>query len=328
MRARALQNLGFVIRRPALAARAAMNVAAVGLGWPRLRAIDFDVTNVCPLRCVQCYAADTAIDRGRELTPAELAAVALQARRLGAIQANLSGGEALVRRDLEDLVGGCRRAHLLVSLCTSGAGLTPQRFAALAAAGLDVVILSLDSIDPGVHDANRGVRGLHGRVLDAVERAGSLGVRAMVNTVATREKLASGELEALRVLVVGRGALLNLTMPAAVGRWRDRNDVAMATDERRAVTAFLGRAGVRTDTSSVYGRPGCPAGTEKITIAADGTARLCPLIPGGWGDVRREPLAAIWSRARAAAAGLRNEPFCPAAVPAHPLPAAGAEEVP
>lgn len=325
MHARALQNLAFVIRRPALAARAAVNVAATELGWPRLRSIDFDVTNVCPLRCAQCYAAGTPVDRSRELTPAEFASVALQARRLGAVQANLSGGEALVRRDLEDIVRACRGVGLLVSLCTSGAGLTPKRLTALASAGLDVVILSLDSIDPGVHDANRGVRGLHGRVLDTIGRARSLGVRAIVNTVATREKVANGELEELRVLVVRRRALLNLTMPTAVGRWGNRDDVALGPDERDAVMDFLGRPGVRTDTLSAYGRPGCPAGTEKVTIAADGTARLCPLIPGGWGDVRREPLEAIWSRARAAASSLRTEPFCPAALPEHPLPAAPPE---
>jgi len=321
MRTHLRQNLAFVARRPRLALRAALSVAAVRLGRHRLRSIDIEVTNRCPLRCAQCYAADFPVDRARELTPWEIGSLAVQARRLGAVQANLSGGEALVRRDLATIVTACRRSGLLVSLCTSGVGLTPSRFASLAAAGLDVVILSIDSADPGVHDANRGRRGLHESALATIGRAPALGVVPMVNTVATRDKLASGELETLRVLVTGAGALLNLTMPAA-GRWGERDDVALSRAERAAVMAFLRRPGVRTDTFSAYGRPGCPAGTEKVTVGADGMAHLCPLIPGTYGDLRQESLATVWARARAAATTLRVQTFCPAAVPGSEPPTA------
>ena len=328
MRSRFAQNLAFVVRRPGVAARAVVSTLAVWLGRPRLRSIDIDVTNRCPLKCAQCYAADFAVDRALELTADEIGSLAAQARRLGAVQANLSGGEALVRRDLDAIIAACSRAGLLVSLCTSGVGLTPVRFAALAAAGLDVIILSIDSVDPAVHDANRGRRGLHENALAAIARARSLGVIPMVNTVATREKLASGELEALRALVTRAGAILNLTMPTAAGRWEGNADVALGPAERATVTEFLERRGVRTDTFSAYGASGCPAGTEKITVGADGTAHLCPLIPGGWGDVRREPLAAVWSRARAVAGTLRAQPFCPAALPDAVLPAPAADARP
>ena len=328
MRSRFGQNLAFVVHRPRVAARAALSLFAVRLGRPRLRSIDIDVTNRCPLKCAQCYAADFPVERAMELTPDEIGSLATQARRLGAVQANLSGGEALVRRDLEAIVAACSRAGLLVSLCTSGAGLTVARFAALAAAGLDVIILSIDSVDPAVHDVNRGRRGLHANALAAIARARSLGVIPMVNTVATRDKLASGELEALRRLVTRAGAVLNLTMPTAAGRWEGNSDVALRPEERVAVTEFLGHSGVRTDTFSAYGPPGCPAGTEKITVGADGTVHLCPLIPGGWGDVRREPLAVLWSRARAAAGTLRAQPFCPAALPDAALPTPTADARP
>jgi pyrroloquinoline quinone biosynthesis protein E len=307
------QNVRFVKRRPALAMRAAVNLLAVRAGRARLRAIDFDVTNVCPLRCAQCYAADVPVQRDAELTVAEFARVAGEARRLGALQANLSGGEALVRRDLADIIGACRRAGLLVSLCTSGVGLTPARLGALASAGLDVIIFSVDSSDAATHDANRGVRGLHARVLRMIGAARSLGVQPVVNTVATPEKVASGELASIHRLVNSRGAMLNLTMPTAIGRWVARDDVLLDDTAREAVTEFLRRPGVRTDTHSAYGATGCPAGTEKLNISADGTVRLCPLIDASWGDVRREPLAAIWRRVRPLATPLRLQEFCPAA---------------
>ncbi len=314
------QNARFVLRRPGLAARAVGNLLAVWAGRPRLRTIDFDVTNVCPLKCAQCYAADFPAPRADELRVDEFARVAGEARRLGALQANLSGGEALVRRDLPAIIAACRRAGLLVSLCTSGVGLNPSRLETLARAGLDVVIFSLDAADAATHDANRGVRGLHQRVLDGIRTARRLGVQPAVNTVATAAKIAGGELDAIFALVASHGALLNLTMPTAVGRWSTRDDLLLRDVDRAVVDAFLRRPGVRTDTFSTYGTPGCPAGTEKLNIAADGTVRLCPLIEGAWGDVRRESLAAIWARVRPASRHLRAQPFCPPAAPGFRAP--------
>lgn len=318
---RLVQNARFVSRRPGLAARAVWNLLAVRAGRPRLRTIDFDVTNVCPLKCAQCYAADFEAPRDRELTVEEFARVAAEARALGALQANLSGGEALVRRDLAGIIAACRRAGLLVSLCTSGVGLDRPRLERLARAGLDVIIFSLDASDAATHDANRGVRGLHRRVLDGIRMARALGIQPAVNTVATPEKVVAGELDAILALVQPLGALLNLTMPTAIGRWAERQDMLLGDAERARVDAFLRRPGVRTDTFSTYGAVGCPAGTEKLNVAADGTVRLCPLIEGAWGDVRRESLATIWARVRPAAEHLRARPFCPPAAPGFQVPA-------
>ena len=318
------QNARFVLRRPGVAVRAAANTLAVSCGRPRLRVIDFDVTNVCPLRCAQCYAAHFPTRREAELTVADFARVAAEARELGALQANLSGGEALVRRDLAQIVGACRRAGLLVTLCTSGVGLTQKRLAALAEAGLGVIIFSLDSPDAATHDANRGVRGLHARVLRIIAEARALGVEPVVNTVATAGKIWRGDLAAMLDLVSAHGAVLNLTMPTAMGRWDARADLLLDPAARDAVAGLLQRPRVRTDTLSTYGSPGCPAGTEKLNVAADGTVRLCPLIDGVWGDVRREPLGDIWARVRPAAAGLRRRSFCPPAMhdftPPTPVP--------
>lgn len=314
------QNARFVSRRPGLAARAVGNLLAVRAGRPRLRTIDFDVTNACPLKCAQCYAAEFQAPRDRELTVEEFGRVAVEARRLGALQANLSGGEALVRRDLPGIIAVCRRAGLLVSMCTSGVGLNRARLEALARAGLDVIIFSIDAADAATHDANRGVRGLHQRVLESIRVARDVGIQPAVNTVATGEKVASGELDAILALVEAHGALLNLTMPTAIGRWSGRDDLLLSDADRDRVNAFLRRPGVRTDTFSTYGPTGCPAGTEKLNIAADGTVRLCPLIEGAWGDVRRESLAAIWARVRPAAEHLRTRPFCPPAMPGFEVP--------
>ncbi|WP_441295106.1 radical SAM protein [Kocuria sp. UCD-OTCP] len=68
--------------------------------------------------------------------------------QLGVTELRLTGGEPLVRADLEDIIAGVRAAHpeLPVSLTTNGIGLT-TRAATLAAAGLTRINISLDSLD-------------------------------------------------------------------------------------------------------------------------------------------------------------------------------------
>ena len=71
-----------------------------------------------------------------------------EAAALGVVQVNLTGGEPLVRDDLEALVAAARALDLYINLITSGIPPTRERLARLAAAGLDSVQLSVQDSDP------------------------------------------------------------------------------------------------------------------------------------------------------------------------------------
>jgi MoaA/NifB/PqqE/SkfB family radical SAM enzyme len=175
-----------------------------------------------------------------------------------------------------------------------------------------VLIFSLDSIDPAVHDTNRGIKGLHHRVLSAADTGQRLGLQVVFNSVATREKLESGELSALAEHVQKRGFILNLTVPAPLGRWFEQQDVLLEEDHRRHFFDLLRQPAVRTDTYSTYLKTGCPAGQEKISVNAYGDIRACQILPKAFGNVRENDLAAIWQRIRSHD-GLGHYPaFCPA----------------
>ncbi|MDB6002732.1 MAG: coenzyme biosynthesis protein, partial [Rhizobacter sp.] len=101
-----------------------------------------ELTYRCPLHCVFCYnPVDFALQQD-ELTTDDWFRVLREARELGAVQCGLSGGEPLVRDDLELIVAEARRLGYYTNLLTSGVGLTAARAAALKAAGLDHVQLS------------------------------------------------------------------------------------------------------------------------------------------------------------------------------------------
>src|SRR5262245_32224872 len=90
-----------------------------------------ELTYRCPLRCVYC---SNPLDYGRhrdELDTAAWKRVIAEAEQLGVVGLNLTGGEPLVRDDLEELVAEARHLDLYTSLITSGIPLTRDRLARL-----------------------------------------------------------------------------------------------------------------------------------------------------------------------------------------------------
>ena len=113
-----------------------------------------EVTYRCPLHCVFCYnPLDFAkTERADELSTADWLRVLREARQLGAVQCGFSGGEPLMRDDLEELIAEAHRLGYYTNLLTSGVGLTKERAQALKAAGLDHVQLSFQDSTRELND--------------------------------------------------------------------------------------------------------------------------------------------------------------------------------
>ena len=85
-----------------------------------------EVTYRCPLHCVFCYNPVDFAAQPAELGTDEWVRVLQQGRELGAVQCGFSGGEPLLRDDLEVLVSEARCLGYDTNLLTSGVGLTPE----------------------------------------------------------------------------------------------------------------------------------------------------------------------------------------------------------
>ncbi|WP_299316707.1 GTP 3',8-cyclase MoaA [uncultured Halomonas sp.] len=116
----------------------------------RVRYVRISVTDRCDFRCVYCMSEEmTFLPRAQVLTLEELALVARAFVELGVEKVRLTGGEPLVRRDIDRLVGeiGALPGLRDFAMTTNGAGL--GRFSAkLRAGGLGRLNISLDSLDP------------------------------------------------------------------------------------------------------------------------------------------------------------------------------------
>ncbi|AUM00155.1 pyrroloquinoline quinone biosynthesis protein PqqE [Zoogloeaceae bacteirum Par-f-2] len=111
-----------------------------------------ELTYRCPLHCVFCYnPVDFARDHS-ELSTDDWLRVLREARATGSVQCGFSGGEPMMRDDLEVLVAEAHRLGFYTNLLTSGVGLTAERAAALKAAGLDHIQLSFQDSTRALND--------------------------------------------------------------------------------------------------------------------------------------------------------------------------------
>jgi cyclic pyranopterin phosphate synthase len=161
------------------------------LGRP-LETLRISITDRCNFRCVYCmpkevYGRDYAfLERKDLLTLEEIARVARIFAAHGVRTVRLTGGEPLVRRNVEHLVELLSEIpNLELALTTNGA-LLPQKAEALAHAGLDRVTVSLDSVDDATFRAMNDVDFPVQRVLDGIDAAAAAGLRVKINAVVKR----------------------------------------------------------------------------------------------------------------------------------------------
>ncbi|MBK5228667.1 MAG: GTP 3',8-cyclase MoaA, partial [Actinobacteria bacterium] len=162
------------------------------LGRP-IRDLRISVTDRCNFRCVYCMPRDmfgpdhAFLPRAELLTFEEIARLARIFSGLGVQKIRLTGGEPLIRKDLEDLIGMLAVIpDLDIALTTNGA-LLPRMAEPLAKAGLTRVTVSLDSLDDARFDAINDVNFPVSRVLEGIEAAASAGLDPIkVNMVVKR----------------------------------------------------------------------------------------------------------------------------------------------
>jgi pyrroloquinoline quinone biosynthesis protein E len=157
---------------------------------PRPYTLVAELSYRCPLHCPYCSnPVDIGGDRYRaELETEHWTRVFREARALGVVQLALTGGEPMLRHDLDELVAAGREAGLYSTLVTAGTLLTSERAARLKEAGLDHVQVSIQSPDPEENDRIAGNRSFEKKIA-AARATRELGFPLTVNCVLHRQNL-------------------------------------------------------------------------------------------------------------------------------------------
>src|SRR5712692_6872547 len=265
----------------------------------------------CPLHCPYCSnPLEIGDERYRdELTTEEWSRVFREASALGVLQLALTGGEPLVRKDVEELSRVSAESGLYSTLVTAGTPLTPKRARALREAGLDHVQISIQDSDPLESDRIAGIQSFS-RKIDAAHLARELGFPLTINVVLHRHNL--DRIEAIIAMAEELGARrLELANTQYQG-WAVINRAAlMPTREQieegeRAVARARERLGPRMEILWVlpdyyeeFPKP-CMGGwgRDAMVVAPNGDVLPCQAattIPGlEFANVRDRSLDEIW----------------------------------
>ena len=281
--------------------------------------VAWNLTRRCNLECAHCYiSAGPHESAALELATAECLDIVDQLLAVNpAPMLILSGGEPLLRQDLTEIAHYASAKGATVVVGTNGTLLSDERIAALAAAGVRGVAVSVDSLRPSYHDNFRHGRGALADVQAALGRLSAARLDFIVQTTVTRGN--RGELERLAAWSAEQGAVsFNCYFLVATGRGAALSDLAPA--EYEAVLADLarwqgeyrGRMLVRAKCAPHFMRhvhrldpdspvlnyeTRCPCGTQYCRITPDGKVTPCPYLPEVAGDLRVQRFAEIWRSA-------------------------------
>ena len=210
-----------------------------------LRDLRISVTDRCDFRCVYCMPKEVFgrnfefLRRSELLTFEEIARVARIGAGLGLQKLRLTGGEPLLRRDIERLVEMLAAIDGIddIAMTTNGS-LLPRKAQVLADAGLRRVTVSLDSLDDAVFGAVNDVGFPVERVLEGIAAASGAGLPVKVNMVVKRG-LNDGSVLDMAGHFRGSGHVLRLIEYMDVGQtngWQ-MDDVVPAAELVEAIAA-------------------------------------------------------------------------------------------
>jgi GTP 3',8-cyclase len=246
------------------------------------------ITRDCNLACYFCHK-EGASPGERTMSSDGIARLVRIGSALGVRSVKITGGEPLMRPDLEDIVRAIRPSLQEVSIVTNG-HLLPERAESLRNAGLDRLNISLHAIDAAERP---DVARAHRIVSRAVVAARAAGIAFKVNLVVTQDNLAVVP-EAVAWAQDLQVPLQLIELHANPAQWTLLQSSFASLDETEAwlATQATGITRHRLHSRPVYQLPRAPvevtrpmdnwrfcAGCKRLRLTADGMFQTCLLQP-------------------------------------------------
>ncbi len=282
--------------------------------------IAVNLTRRCNLACAHCYMdAETREGGGDgELSSDEVKKLLDEiASRSNETMVVLTGGEPLLRRDLEELVAHGHSLGLSMVVGTNGVLLNEQRVKTLKQAGAMGMGISLDSLDPHSHDDFRGCPGSWEKTLSAMDQCKKHDLPFQVHFSVTEHN--AHEVQSMIDFASASGAhVLNIFFLVCTGRGESMSDITPARYEevlkqlveaqeqtrdliiRARCAPHYKRVAYEHDPKSTLTRAqgyeggGCLAGIHYCRITPEGAVTACPYIPDEDGSIREQGFWEIW----------------------------------
>lgn len=291
------------------------NVAATPEA-PVPHVVAFNLTRRCNLACSHCYISAGAWHQAAsELDTADVLRVLDEVLEVNSSpMLILTGGEPLVRDDLEEIALHASSRGATVVVGTNGTRLDDGRITSLMAAGVTGVAVSIDSLTESYHDRFRHGDGALADTLAAVDRARAHRLDFVVQTTLTRGN--RSELGDLVAWSAEKGAVaFNLYFVVPTGRaermpgLEPHENEAVLRELVELQAEYRGRMLIRSkcqpqlmrhvwdgDPSSpmLNYKTRCPCGVHYVRITPEGKVTPCPYAPIEAGDLTTSSFREIW----------------------------------
>jgi len=288
-----------------------------------LSLIAINLTRRCNLACAHCYLdADTLQTCSpAELSTDEVCSLLREVARNGdGTMVVLTGGEPLVRNDIEEIAAFGSKLELAMVVGTNGTLLTERRVRSLKKAGLLGVGISVDSLDPDRHDGFRGRAGTWAKTMAGIENCRAHDLSFQIHFSVTESN--AGELASMAQFAAASGArVLNIFFLVCTGRGESVTDISPLRYEqilneimdlqasntdliiRPRCAPHFKRIAYQRDPDALMNRisgkeaDGCIAGAHYCRITPEGGVTACPYIEQEIDSIRRRSFTDIWEGA-------------------------------
>jgi len=288
---------GFLVKKPRFALHAANTMTRMRFGQKLITAVEYAVTYNCQAHCEKCSAKKMHDPSRQRLTDEQIKQVADDVYRLGAYEINLTGGEPLLEKRLEDIITYFHPSSSFIGINTNGALLDRPRILSLKEAGADLFKISIDSPVAAEHDASRGIDGLYEHIFEMLRVIDEIsGVRGHLCMVTTREQIEAGKVSQAVELAKQYNASFGFVFPSVAGGWSRQHEVLIEAHHREQLAQWANDPAVFLQGNLGKGDFLCPCGTSEIYVTCYGDVIPCPFIQIAFGNVGEEPFPKIYHR--------------------------------
>lgn len=248
------------------------------------------VTNKCAFNCLYCSNFGSAeVDLGGDI----LHRLIKQIQDSGAACIGFTGGEPLLRNDLEQLIEAVdERSYTLVF--TSGHLLYRERALALKNAGLSAIVISLDSHIPKKHNSQRNSEKAFDVAVSAIQSALSAGLYTSVSMVVSKNMLTTKKIYDFISFVGELGAHeIRILRPMPCGKLMRDDFEQFEESDLTKLRALQYEINKNQELPTIMALPhigainnyGCSAGRTHVYVTADGDVCPCDFVPLSFGNI-------------------------------------------
>lgn len=220
-----------------------------------------------------------------------------EADEFGIFRFVLTGGEALLDKNLDKLIEALDPQKHLIILDTNGWTFDTEKAKWFASLGGYKAQISLDSMIEAEHDSFRGKKGSYKRVMRALAASKEAGLELLISTCIIKDRVFTQEFEDLCNFSKIEDIPLYVTLAKPVGTAREQDTWVCTKKDVDHLKYLENKYNIFTHMTPSYGQPGRCITVKGInTVNHDGEIIPCPYMDLSIGNVTRENLSEIMHR--------------------------------